>query len=102
MSPEQALGNEVTPASDLYAFGVMLYQMVTGKLPFRSKQMLEVMQHHVTTPPPHLPPELVELDPIIQQLLSKQPSSRPASAWEVHEQLKDFEKELDHPLFADT
>lgn len=90
MSPEQALGNEVTPSSDLYSFGVMLYQMVTGELPFRARGMIEVMQHHVTTPPPHLPAELIQLDPIIQRLLNKNPSLRYQSAWELHAELERF------------
>ena len=94
MSPEQALGNEVTPSSDLYSFGVMLYQMVTRQLPFRSKRMIEVMQHHVTTPPPHLPSELMDLDPIIQRLLKKNPRLRYQSAWELHAELEQFSRSL--------
>ena len=90
MSPEQALGNEATHHSDLYAFGIMLFYMVMGRLPFTSKSSMAVMQDHVTTPAPHLPPEYFEIDPIIQQLLSKQPSQRQSSAWEVYEQLDEL------------
>jgi serine/threonine protein kinase len=90
MSPEQALGNEATHHSDLYAFGIMLFYMIMGRLPFTSKSSMAVMQDHVTTPAPHLPPEYFEIDPIIQQLLSKQPSRRQSSAWEVYEQLDEL------------
>lgn len=90
MSPEQALGNEATHHSDLYAFGIMLFYMIMGRLPFTSKSSMAVMQDHVTTPAPHLPPEYFEVDPIIQQLLSKQPSQRQSSAWEVYEQLDEL------------
>jgi hypothetical protein len=61
-----------------------------GRLPFTSKSSMAVMQDHVTTPAPHLPPEYFEIDPIIQQLLSKQPSRRQSSAWEVYEQLDEL------------
>jgi serine/threonine protein kinase len=42
MSPEQAAGRPVTPASDLYAFGVLLYRMLSGRLPFESPEALQV------------------------------------------------------------
>lgn len=92
MSPEQALSNKVTTQSDLYAFGVLLYQMFSGgKLPFPSRSPLKVMQDHVSTLPPHLPAELQSIDHIVQQLLSKQPEERQATAWVLHEQLKKLQ-----------
>ncbi len=87
MPPEQALGAEVTPKSDLYALGSMLYELITGKPPFTGDDPTAVISQHINTPPvapswhtEDCPPEL-EL--IILRLLEKDPSKRPASADEV-------------------
>src|SRR6185295_7616097 len=68
MSPEQAAGEPVTPASDVYAFGVMLYRMLGGRLPFESPSAVEVLRGHLHQAPPPLsavragaPPALVAL-----------------------------------------
>jgi len=90
MSPEQVLGQQLTASSDLYAFGVILYRMLTGKLLFRAKTPIAMMQHHLESSPPHLPPELIDLDHIVQRLLSKQPKRRYESARKVHDELKQF------------
>ena len=56
MSPEQARGMQVGPASDIYSLGVVLYQMVTGTTPFKGSSM-EVLSQHVSNPPP--PPRVL-------------------------------------------
>ncbi len=92
MPPEQALGGEVTPRSDLYALGAMLYEMVTGRPPFLGDDPTAVISQHINTPPvapswysEHCPPDLEEL---ILRLLAKDPGERPASATEVLEALE--------------
>ncbi len=92
LPPEQALGQEVDGRADLYALGVMLYELVSGRLPFTADDPLTVISQHVyapVVPPsaynPHLPPAL---DALIVQLLSKQPADRPASAAEVRQALE--------------
>ena len=87
MPPEQALGVEVTPQSDLYSLGAMLYEMVTGRTPFVGDDLTSVISQHINTPPvapswhtEHCPPDLEEL---ILHLLQKAPDDRPASASEV-------------------
>ena len=84
MPPEQALGGEVTPRSDLYSLGAMLYEMVTGRPPFPGDDPTAVISQHINTPPvapswhtEHCPPDLEEL---ILRLLAKDPGERPASA----------------------
>ncbi|RKH17311.1 serine/threonine protein kinase [Corallococcus sp. CA047B] len=91
MSPEQVRGSSVGPATDLYAVGVMLFQMLTGVRPFQGES-LQVMFAHVNQPPPvpssripGLPPEL---DALVLQLLEKDPGARPGSAEVVRERLK--------------
>ena len=51
MPPEQAQGGEVTPRTDLYAFGAMLYEMVTGRPPFLGNDSASVISQHMNTPP---------------------------------------------------
>jgi serine/threonine-protein kinase len=52
MSPEQARGEEAGPASDLYSFGVMLFELATGRLPFEGQNAVELLTRHLGTPPP--------------------------------------------------
>src|SRR5579862_1185752 len=91
MPPEQALGVGVTPKSDLYALGAMLYELVTGRPPFLGDESVAIITQHVNTPPvaptwhrPDCPPGL---EALILRLLEKDPAKRPASAAEVREAL---------------
>ncbi|HEX4824917.1 MAG TPA: AAA family ATPase [Candidatus Polarisedimenticolaceae bacterium] len=87
MAPEQALGEAVDGRADLYALGVMLYELVTGRLPFAGSRPLEVVSQHVhapVIPPRALKPDLpAALDAAIVKLLAKQPAHRFASAAEA-------------------
>ncbi len=88
MAPERFQArSEVTPASDLYAFGMVLYEMVVGKLPFHSQSMAGWVLHHMETEPeelqsvrPDCPPLLSRL---VSELLSKDPGHRPVDAHAV-------------------
>ncbi len=87
MPPEQALGHEVTPQSDLYSLGAMLYEMVTGRPPFTGDTPTAVISQHLNTQPvapswhtEHCPPDL---EALILHLLQKEPERRPATATEV-------------------
>ena len=91
MAPEQALGEEVGPQTDLYAVGVIAFELLTGRRPFTGRSHMEIVAHHLKTPPPapstlvRLPPEV---DALVLRLLAKEPRQRPASASEVSRELK--------------
>ena len=87
LAPELALGQEYDGRAVLYALGVMLYELTTGRLPFIADDPIAVITQHVHAPaiPPRardeeLPPAL---DALIMRLLAKDPQDRPASAAEV-------------------
>ncbi|WP_224241591.1 serine/threonine-protein kinase [Hyalangium gracile] len=91
MSPEQALCEDVGPQTDLYAVGVIAFELLTGQRPFTGRSPMEIVAHHLRTAPP-APSLFVELpsevDALILQLLAKEPRQRPGSASEVARKLR--------------
>ena len=95
LAPELFLGQASSPQSDLYALGVMLYELTTGRLPFTGDDPLLVISQHLhapVVPPREVNPEIPPtLDALIVRLLSKSPADRPASAAEVRDALDAWE-----------
>ena len=84
MPPEQAMGGDVTPQSDLYSLGAMLYEMVTGRPPFLGDDSVAIIGQHINTPPVaptwHNQQCPRALEALIMRLLAKDPAERPESA----------------------
>lgn len=110
MSPEQGLGRSLDHRTDLYSMGVILYEICTGRLPFRGDSILAVFMKHIKESP--IPPRVInpdipsDLEQIILRLLEKQPINRFNSAGELHNALvrirqqgiQDTEGSLDQTL----
>ncbi|HKH12768.1 MAG TPA: protein kinase [Rubrobacter sp.] len=93
LSPEQALGEPATPRSDLYSLGIVLYEMLTGVVPYRADNPVAVCMKHVTeplTPPRRLDPTIPDaVDALVIKMLAKDPADRPASASELLDDIEE-------------
>ncbi|MDH5315218.1 MAG: serine/threonine protein kinase [Gemmatimonadota bacterium] len=89
LSPEQALGEEVDGRSDVYTLGVVLFEMLAGRLPFEGRSVKELIAKHISAPPP----KVSELEPqtpaalagLVDRMLAKEPDQRPSAATLVSE-----------------
>jgi serine/threonine-protein kinase len=98
LSPEQARGQHVGPESDLYSVGVVLYEMLTGRVPFTGDSAVAIAMKHVQETPvpprqivPSIPPEL---ESVVQRAMAKDPARRYHSADEMGMDLDRVRKGL--------
>lgn len=94
ISPEQAMGEPVGPASDLYSLGIVLYEMLTGELPYDADTPIGIAMKHVNghlRPPQAIKPSIPDgINAITVRLLAKDPMDRYASAAELIDDLERF------------
>ncbi|HZU97306.1 MAG TPA: serine/threonine-protein kinase [Planctomycetota bacterium] len=84
VAPEVSAGAIPTPRADVYSLGILLYAALVGSVPFRSSSLVELVAHHLSSPPPPIaralptcPPKLAAL--IEEKLLAKDPAARPTA-----------------------
>jgi len=102
MAPERIATTESGPSSDLYALGVIFFEMITGRLPFDAPDIATFFVRHLKDPPlpirkfaPEIPEGLAEL---IEALLAKDPKNRPVDAHRVMADLIDVARQISAPI----
>lgn len=86
-APEQAAGEPASPATDVYAIGIVLFEMLTGRLPFAAESHTAMALKHLNTPPPPVtefnPGVPIQLEQIILKVLAKEPAGRYRTAGQL-------------------
>jgi len=83
MSPEQARGEKVDKMTDMYSFGVILYEMIAGTVPFDAESTVGILMKHMNEPPPAIPGISSDLQNVIDRALSKVPKYRYETAGQL-------------------
>lgn len=104
MSPEQITGREITHSSDLYSLGCVLFEMLTGRMPFEGSKAARVIKQ--TTQPSPKPSSLTPsipsaVDRLVEKLLNKNPKERHRDAYHLIEDLRDIADTLPDPPLSD-
>lgn len=92
ISPEQCRGDELDARADIYSLGIILYELLTGKVPFRGRTLSAVIIQHATEPPPPLRKTRLDVSEIVESVvlraLAKDRKNRPTTALELAQELE--------------
>ena len=95
MSPEQARGRGLDGRSDLYSLGIVMYELLAGRVPYHAEDSLAVGIMHITQPVPQLPAEYKALQPVLDLLLAKEPEDRFQDGSAVAAAIEGLERRLE-------
>lgn len=100
LSPEQAMGKQATSLSDIYALGIVGYEMLVGRRPFTGSSQVEIAMAQVKQQPPELPEAIsADLRRLVMMMLAKAPANRPRSAAAVARILEAIQRGVE-PRFS--
>jgi serine/threonine-protein kinase len=109
MSPEQAAGAKVDARTDIYALGVIFYEMIAGRPPFVGETVVKLLHDHMNEPPPPLETVVekcdAELRMLVTKMLEKEPADRPPNMTVVRDELvrlRDLAMSEGKPLYGDA
>jgi len=94
MSPEQARGKPLDGRADLYSLGVVLYEMLTGSVPYLADDPLAIGIMHITEPVPRLPPMLQPLQGLLDRMMAKLPEERFQTGEEIADIVREIEMDI--------
>jgi tetratricopeptide (TPR) repeat protein/tRNA A-37 threonylcarbamoyl transferase component Bud32 len=96
MSPEQARGRTLDGRSDLYSLGIVMYELLVGRVPYHAEDSLAVGIMHITQPIPQLPVEYRTLQPTLDRLLAKEPEQRFQDGAAVCAAIESIERRIEN------
>jgi serine/threonine protein kinase len=83
MSPEQARGDQIDQRTDLYSLGIVLYEMLAGRVPFEADNTVTILHMHIHTPPPPIPGIPAKIQAVLDRALAKNPADRYQTSQEM-------------------
>jgi serine/threonine-protein kinase PpkA len=96
-APEQSHGAPAEPTADVYSLGVCLYELLSGKPPYPGETLTELLGQHLMAPLPRLPKGQAAWQPLLQDMLAKDPRDRPADGAAVLERLQRMDHDTGEP-----